>query len=802
MAEKLQTKPVTREELADIIEELEKIRGRHTELVTVLVPAGSNLNVVIDQLESEKSTARNIKSRTTQKNVIEAIERIVRQLRMLGQTTPPNGIAVYSGNVSSVEGQEDMRIWAFEPPEELGIRLYRCDQVFIVEPLKELVEIKDVYGLFVIERKEATIGVLEGKRIKILQHLESFIPGKIRAGGQCLSSDTLIMNSNGEIIEISKAHNPLFIVSENFNKEESEETPILVKWENNKQLFKIITKYPQLNIEASGDHIFFVRTEKGIEEKPLSELKMGDFLIMPEKINLNLEDQKINFIPITKTKNGLKKVNIPKIVNPDFAKILGYYLGDGCYEIDRITFFEQRKEVAKFYKALMEKVFGIEARYTFRESKNYHQLRVYSRIISQLFKHIFNEQNKTLNQKMPEIILKSSNQSLAAFLSGFFDAEGYVSSQRIGLGINNKILAKQLQLCLLRFGIISSLWEYDNRKNPYSNNIRYTISIDDGTSVKRFCEQIGFNSSEKQNKLKNILKNRKNRSNIRQLVVNGKDIATIIRNSGLSTAKFKCPSFFVNKRQISKEIFKERILNKIDNSDLKRRLEFIYNSNLILTKIHKIESLKVEKTIDIETKNHNFIANGLIVHNSAARYSRIIENTAIEFFRKCAEALKAQFFDMKNLKGIIIGGPMPTKDDFVKDGNLVTALKEKIIGMKDIGYADEHGIELLVEASGDILAQQEIIKEKKLMERFFSMLGKEKTKIAYGLEPVKKFLDMAAVDTLYLSKKLPKEQIKELINKAEEISAKVELISIETEEGMQFFHLSGIGAILRYAANV
>jgi peptide subunit release factor 1 (eRF1) len=802
MAEKLSTKPLTREELSDLIEELEKIRGRHTELVTVLVPAGSNLNVVIDQLESEKSTARNIKSKTTQKNVIEAIERIVRQLRMLGQVTPKNGIAVYSGNVSSVEGQEDMRIWAFEPPEELNMRLYRCDQVFIVEPLKELVEIKDVYGLFVIERKEATIGVLEGKRIKILQHLESFIPGKIRAGGQCLSPDTLIMSSNGEIIEISKSHNPLLIVSENFNKEESEETPIIVKWENNKPLFKIITKYPQLTINASGEHIFFVRTEKGIEEKPLSELKIGDFLIMPEKITLNLEDQNISFKPKIKRAEDMKKVIIPEKINWDFAKILGYYLGDGSYELDRLTFFEQRKEVADYYKNLMEKAFGIEVKYDFRKSKNYHQLRVYSRIISQLFREIFVTSNKTLNQTIPEIILKSSDKSLAGFISGFFDAEGYISSHRIGLGINNKALARQLQLCLLRFGIISSLWEYDNRRNPYSDNIRYTISIDDRTSVKRFYEQIGFSSFEKQEKLKIVLKNRKNRSNIRQLTVNGKDVARIIRNSGLSTARFKCSSFFVNKRQISKEIFKERILDKIENSDLKRRLEFIYNSNLILTKIHKIEPLKVEKTIDIETKNHNFIANGLVVHNSAARYSRIIENTAIEFFRKCAEALKAQFFDMKNLKGIIIGGPMPTKDDFVKEGNLVTALKEKIIGMKDIGYADEHGIDLLVEASGDILAQQEIIKEKKLMERFFSMLGKEKTKIAYGLEPVKKYLDTAAVDVLYLSKKLPKEQIKELSKKAEDISASIEMISIETEEGMSFFHLSGIGAILRYAANV
>jgi hypothetical protein len=38
--------------------------------------------------------------------------------------------------------------------------------------------------------------------------------------------------------------------------------------------------------------------------------------------------------------------------------------------------------------------------------------------------------------------------------------------------------------------------------------------------------------------------------------------------------------------------------------------------------------------------------------------------------------------DLKNLKGILIGGPMPTKDDFLKEGLLVTALKNKVIGMK------------------------------------------------------------------------------------------------------------------------
>jgi len=183
MAEKLKIKPMSKEELIEVVEELSGIRGRHTELVSVLVPAKANINIVIDQLEAEKSTARNIKSKTTQKNVIEALERATRQLRLLG-ITPKNGVAIYSGNVSSVEGQEDMRIWIIEPSEELTVRLYRCDQVFILDPLKEMLEVKELYGLFVIERKEATIGLLEGKKIKILQHLDSGVPGKVRAGGQ------------------------------------------------------------------------------------------------------------------------------------------------------------------------------------------------------------------------------------------------------------------------------------------------------------------------------------------------------------------------------------------------------------------------------------------------------------------------------------------------------------------------------------------------------------------------------------------------------------------------------------------
>ncbi len=784
--------------LESFIEGVGSHKGRHTELVTVYIPAGYSLSNVVRQIEQEKSTASNIKSKNTRKAVLDSLEKIERQLKLIGRT-PENGMAIFAGNISPTEGVEQIEMWTIEPPVPLKTRLYRCDQDFVLEPLKEMLEIGDLYGLLVIDRKDAAIGLLEGKQIKVLKKLTSGVPSKVRAGGQCLSPDTLIMKDNGEIIEVKESHNPCIVISENFNQEKSEETPIIAKWENKKQLFKLITCYPKIEIKASDEHTFFVRTEKGIEEKQLSEIKEGDFLIMPEEIKLSLVDQKIEFIPIIKQNFNMKLPKIPKVINPDFAKILGYYLGDGSHEVDRITFFEQREEVAKYYKCLIEDTFCIEAKHLFRKDKNYHQLRVYSRVLSQLFKHIFAKKDKTLSEEVPPIILKSSDNSLASFIAGFFDAEGYVSDPRIALGINNSKIAKQLQFALLRIGIIASINEYDNNKNPYTNKVRYTLAIDDIESLKKFMENIGFVSKEKQDKLSQIIENRSNRNKVRQIAVNGKEVARILRNSGLSTHQFNCPDFFTNKKQISKEVFKERILDRIDNLELKRRLAMFYLSNLIVVKIAKIELIGPAKTIDIETKNHNFIANGLIVHNSSQRFHRVTEGLAKEFFRRVAEDMKEIFFNMPKLKGILVGGPMPTKDEFLEQGNLVTALKEKVAAVKDIGYADEHGLKLLVEASSEDLAEQEIIKEKKLLEKFFNTLAKNPSRTAYGLAEVKNALKQGAVDTLILSKQLAKEHIIEMTKMAVDIGAKVEIASVETQEGEQFYNITkGFGAILRF----
>jgi peptide chain release factor subunit 1 len=169
--------------LKKFIKELSEYRGRHTELVTVYVPAGYDLTKIIGHLAQEQGTATNIKSTATRKNVIDALERMIQHLRIV-EKTPAHGLAVFSGNVSEREGGSDVQVWSMEPPVPLKTRIYRCDKTFVVEPLEDMCEQKEVYGLVVMDRRDANIALLKGKTIIPLAKTHSEVPGKFRAGGQ------------------------------------------------------------------------------------------------------------------------------------------------------------------------------------------------------------------------------------------------------------------------------------------------------------------------------------------------------------------------------------------------------------------------------------------------------------------------------------------------------------------------------------------------------------------------------------------------------------------------------------------
>ncbi|TDA26578.1 MAG: peptide chain release factor 1 [Archaeoglobi archaeon] len=164
------------------LEELDSYRGKGTELITLYIPPDRNIADIANQLREELSQASNIKSKQTRTNVINGLEAILNRLKLY-RKPPEHGMVILSGLVT-IDGKEKHITEIIEPPEPVPLYKYHCDSKFYLEPLKDMLREKKVYGLIVLDRREATIGLLKGRRIEVLDYDTSMVPGKHRQGGQ------------------------------------------------------------------------------------------------------------------------------------------------------------------------------------------------------------------------------------------------------------------------------------------------------------------------------------------------------------------------------------------------------------------------------------------------------------------------------------------------------------------------------------------------------------------------------------------------------------------------------------------
>ncbi len=165
------------------LKRLKSIRGSGTELISVYVPAGFQINEEISKLREEYSQSSNIKSKSTRSNVLGAIDKIIQYLRLYKQT-PKNGIAIFAGNISDNPSKTSIEIFSIEPPTPLGVNIYRCDSTFMLEPLEMILSNQESYCILTMDGREATIGLLKGSHIQVVRRLNSTAHAKVRKGGQ------------------------------------------------------------------------------------------------------------------------------------------------------------------------------------------------------------------------------------------------------------------------------------------------------------------------------------------------------------------------------------------------------------------------------------------------------------------------------------------------------------------------------------------------------------------------------------------------------------------------------------------
>lgn len=232
---------------------------------------------------------------------------------------------------------------------------------------------------------------------------------------------------------------------------------------------------------------------------------------------------------------------------------------------------------------------------------------------------------------------------------------------------------------------------------------------------------------------------------------------------------------------------------------------------------------------------------------SALRFSRLRVEKRHNYLREAAELATKCFIDpatsQPNVTGLILAGSAEFKTELSQSGMFDPRLRAKILKVLDISYGGVSGFNQAIELSSDVIANVNVLKEKRVIGKFFEEIGQDTGKFVVGVDDTVKALEMGAIHTLIVwedldinryelkqsvtngivIKHLNKKQeadpsnfkdsaaasdlkvegkmglLEWLVDHYKQFGCSLEIVTDKSQEGSQFCRgFGGIGGILRY----
>ena len=377
----------------------------------------------------------------------------------------------------------------------------------------------------------------------------------------CLTENTLIFTDKGykKITEFSSREDKVLSFNKNKEKFEWESAELLIYPTKNEKLLQIELKDGR-KINVTKEHPLLSSYGKYKFYRRACDLKKGDKIILPTELP-----------EIKGNKESLR-----------IARLLGFILADGTINVRKGRFKDGRgywyngtkaririnnacEQVLSQAKKDFEKEFEIVAKRYHRNDCNCEIVETkHQRIVNRFIGLGVPKGLKSGIIRVPKIVFESSNEFKANFISALFDCDGYINKtgRFIDYSSKSRMFLEDLQLLLTHFDI-ESVIRVKNAKLKGKIYKNYRLFITDNTSVENF-KKIGFHSKFKQERLDRHKSNK-----------------TRKRKTHYPSEKFVC--------------IRIKSIDEIDG-------------------IKEVYDLSVDK-------NHSFVANGIISHNSGKSYS-------------------------------------------------------------------------------------------------------------------------------------------------------------------------------------
>ena len=439
--------------------------------------------------------------------------------------------------------------------------------------------------------------------------------------GLCVLEDTKVITDKG-IKEIKNVN-----IGEKISHDLGVNEIIDKKFMGEKEVFEIKTKYGY-TLEATSDHLIKVIDENGnYIDKKLSNTDINkDYMCI--KLGSDLfpkNNYKFDKFSI-KRKTIYKHFELPNTLDEDWATFLGLYVSEGhlhksrCGHYDGIHFgiSSEEKDFVNVFDSLLNKLFKKFGKRK-RKKENIIVYTINSVLIAEWIKSLFicDFKNKTSTIEVPECVKQSPKKIQAAFIKALFEGDGTifhrVNYYRVGYYSKSINLMTDLQIILLNFGILSTLYLVSDKRYPNEN---YYILRIISKYNHLFMEDIGFLTNHKNNKKID------NRLFIRSCFVFPYQKRRLLRiENKLRAIKYKTIKNWNNIRYLHRRINSTSIKG-LGNFYLDQFAEydpffkFIYDNNIVPLPIKSIKSKGIKKVYDISVDEHQyFLANGFIVHN-------------------------------------------------------------------------------------------------------------------------------------------------------------------------------------------
>ncbi len=402
-------------------------------------------------------------------------------------------------------------------------------------------------------------------------------------------------------------------------------------------LYEVETASGKL-VKVTAEHPFFVPLNGYIKPKPAKELKIGEFIATPHYIKVNGTHQKLP--KARRGKTNANRVKLPETLDADFARLLGYLAGDGylrrtsSYEINLTN---SDDELLWDFSQILHG-FGLGTGKVYDKESTAKTVSAFSVELGEILVSL-GMMKDSFGKTVPQIIMKSPDDIAKEFIKAYFDCEASVGKEGLTVVSASKDLLEGVQMLLLRFGIICQLHPtYSRATNAKTHKLtKYYRMFILGENAARYGDIISFVSSEKVRKLKKL--GRKFNTNTDVVP----DLRLVMKETreSLGISQFHCgvprstyqhfergdrnPSYGTLRKVVdafTKSLLAQSLFfdGRLEKASLNISvLETLCKSHIFWDKVKSIRKVKPEEkwVYDLQVNTcHNFIANGLMIHNS------------------------------------------------------------------------------------------------------------------------------------------------------------------------------------------